>query len=201
MCIKVAVNLENGILLLTSHVTMSGIATLFPAFPSQMPLIERVNLTILRHQHNYFKDWSVDRLESENIPTLARPLSPPLTHEAYQTRIKKNETSRNKRLAYCMDTASTENAPRWAVEFVEQIQSGEISSLTKAKDIASTNWRNHSTDYDSKRAVQLPAENPGTGHQVKRVRQDDETQYQYRKRRATEDRDGMQYIPLFKKNV
>ena len=56
---------------------------------------------------------------------------------------------------------------RWATDFKDKLVSGEISSLTKAKDIACTvHWRNYSTQYDSKRAVQQPTANPGTGHRV-----------------------------------
>ena len=36
--------------------------------------------------------------------------------------------------------------------------------------------------------MQLPVDNPGTGHSIKRTRTDDETQYQYRKRRIEEHR-------------
>ena len=35
---------------------------------------------------------------------------------------------------------------------------------------------------------QQPTANPGTGHRVKRSRQDDETQYQYRKRKVEQER-------------
>ena len=75
---------------------------------------------------------------------------------------------------------------RWAIDFKTQIQSGEIKSITKAKDLASTLWREHSSTYDNKRPVQLPVDNPGTGHSIKRTRTDDETQYQYRKRHIEE---------------
>ena len=36
--------------------------------------------------------------------------------------------------------------------------------------------------------MQLPVDNPSTGHSIKRTRTDDETQYQYRKRRIEEHR-------------
>ena len=77
---------------------------------------------------------------------------------------------------------------RWATDFKDKLLSVEIPSLTKAKDIAAVHWRNYSTQYDSKRAVQQPTANPGTEHRVKRSRQDDETQYQYRKRKAEQER-------------
>ena len=64
---------------------------------------------------------------------------------------------------------------------MQQLQDGRITSLPKAKDVATTHWRNHSATYDAKRAVQLPSTHPGTGHQVKRIRTEEETQYQYRK--------------------
>ena len=56
---------------------------------------------------------------------------------------------------------------RWAIDFKTQIQSGEIKSITKAKDLASTLWREHSSTYDNKRPVQLPVDNHGTGHSIK----------------------------------
>ena len=77
---------------------------------------------------------------------------------------------------------------RWVTDFKSKLVSGEVPSLTKAKDIATVHWRNYSTQYDSKRAVQQPTANPGTGHRVKRSRQDDDTQYQYRKRKAEQER-------------
>ena len=77
---------------------------------------------------------------------------------------------------------------RWSTDFKDKLVSGEIPSLTKAKDIATVHWRNYSTQYDSKRAVQQPTANPGTGHRVKRSRQDDETQYQYRKWKVEQER-------------
>jgi short-subunit dehydrogenase len=51
--------------------------------------------------------------------------------------------------------------------------SREIKSITKAKDLASTLWREHSSTYDNKRAVQLLVDNPGTGDSIKRTRTDD----------------------------
>jgi hypothetical protein len=77
---------------------------------------------------------------------------------------------------------------RWVTDFKNKLVSGEVPSLTKAKDIATVQWRNYSTQYDSKRAVQQPTANPGTGHRVKRSRQDDDTQCQYRKRKAEQER-------------
>ena len=64
---------------------------------------------------------------------------------------------------------------------MQQLQDGRITSLPKAKDVATTHWRNHSATYDAKRAVQLPSTHPGTGHQAKRIHTEEETQYQYRK--------------------
>jgi hypothetical protein len=61
------------------------------------------------------------------------------------------------------------------------LSSGAINSTTKAKDQATILWRENSSSYDSKRAIQVPSQQP-TGHAVKRKRQDDETEYQYRKR-------------------
>ena len=73
-------------------------------------------------------------------------------------------------------------------DFKDKLVSGELPSLTKAKDIATVHWRNYSTQNDSKRAVQQPTANPGTGHRVTRSTQDDETQYQYRKRKVEQER-------------
>ena len=76
-----------------------------------VPLLKRVNITILRHKHNYFKDLSTEQLNDMNIPESARPISPPLTHEMYQTHIRKNEIWRNKRFDFCIASAIAENAP------------------------------------------------------------------------------------------
>ena len=40
----------------------------------------------------------------------------------------------------------------------------------------------------NKRAVQLPVDNPGSGHSIKCTRRDDEAQYQYRKQHIEEHR-------------
>ncbi|VDI46803.1 Hypothetical predicted protein [Mytilus galloprovincialis] len=72
----------------------------------------------------------------------------------------------------------------WASQFLKDISSGTIKSTTKAKDIATILWRQHSNSYDSKRAVQLPSEE--AGHVVKRKRKSTETEYEYRKRRVAE---------------
>jgi hypothetical protein len=77
---------------------------------------------------------------------------------------------------------------RWVTDFKNKLVSGEVPTLTKAKDIATVHWRNYSTQYDSKRAVQQPTAKPVTGHRVKRSRQDDDTKYQYRKRKAEQER-------------
>ena len=63
------------------------------------------------------------------------------------------------------------------------------NSTTKAKDQATILWRENSSSYDSKRAVQVPSQQP-TGHAVKRKRQDDETEYQYRKRLLANTQDN-----------
>jgi hypothetical protein len=69
------------------------------------------------------------------------------------------------------------------------LSSGAINSTTKAKDQATILWRENSSSYDSKRAVQVPSQQP-TGHAVKRKRQDDETEYQYRKRLLANTQDN-----------
>ncbi len=114
--------------------------------------------------------------------------SPPLQADKVRDFISKNEECRNKKLAYCFATASTSTPPAWASTFKTQIQTGEIKSLTKAKQVAVQLWRDNSPSYDKARAVQMPADNPGTCHSIKRVREEDETQYAYRKRRAAETR-------------
>jgi hypothetical protein len=34
---------------------MTGISPLFPAFPKQMSILDRVNITVARHKNDYFK--------------------------------------------------------------------------------------------------------------------------------------------------
>jgi hypothetical protein len=70
--------------------------------------------------------------------------------------------------------ANSDDPPAWALDFIDNLRSGDISSVTKAKDIASDLWRQHSTDYDSNRAVHVKSTDIGTGHTVKRTRQPEE---------------------------
>jgi hypothetical protein len=153
--------------------TRAGIATLFPAFPTQMSLYDRVNITILRHIHNYFKDWPLDKFNLEDIPETARPLQL-VTADICTQHIRKNEPSGNRRLPFCITMANSDDPPAWALDFINNLRSGDISSVTKAKDIASDLWRQHSTDYDSNRAVHVKSTDIGTGHTVKRTRQPEE---------------------------
>ena len=73
--------------------------------------------------------------------------------------------------------------------FYKNCRQGAINSTTKAKDQATILWQENSSSYDSKRAVQVPSQQP-TGHAVKRKRQDDETEYQYRKRLLANTQDN-----------
>jgi ABC-type molybdate transport system substrate-binding protein len=75
--------------------------------------------------------------------------------------------------------ATSENAPNWAKDFLQELSSGVINSTTKAKDQATILWREKSSSHDSKRAVQGPSQQP-TGQAVKRKRQDDEKEDQDR---------------------
>ena len=156
---------------------MTGIASLFPNFP-------RVNIVLTRHKHNYFKDWTDQQLDEAGMDNITRPLQP-ITSELYSTNVKKNEVTRNKKLQYCMTMAASDDSPAWATQFLDNLESGVIKSITEAKDQASTLWRQHSTAYDNRRAVQVPSSEPN-GHATKRKRRDDESEYQYRKRINTQ---------------
>ncbi|CAG2200750.1 unnamed protein product [Mytilus edulis] len=68
------------------------------------------------------------------------------------------------------------NKKPWATQFLADVSSGTIKSTTEAKDAATILWRQHSSSYDSKRAVQLPSEE--AGHVVKRKRKSTETEYE-----------------------
>jgi hypothetical protein len=45
-------------------------------------------------------------------------------------RIKKNEVSRNKKLTHWINMATSENAPNWAKDFLQELSSGAINSTT-----------------------------------------------------------------------
>ena len=64
--------------------------------------------------------------------------------------------------------ANSDDPPAWALDFIDNLRSGDISSVTKAKDIASDLRRQHSTDYDSNRAVHVKSTDIGTGHKIKK---------------------------------
>jgi hypothetical protein len=59
----------------------------------------------------------------------------PHTHTHIQrTCKKKNEVSQNKNMA------TSENAPNWAKDFLQELSSGAINSTTKAKDQATKRY-------------------------------------------------------------
>lgn len=128
---------------------MTGIVSLFPNFLKHKSVIERVNIVITRHKHNYFKDWTDQPLDEAGIDNITRPLQP-ITSELYSTNVKKNEVTRNKKLQYCIAMAASDDSPAWATQFVDDLESGVIKSVTEAKDQASTLWRQHSTAYDGR---------------------------------------------------
>ncbi|CAG2186333.1 unnamed protein product [Mytilus edulis] len=150
-----------------------------------MSVLDRVHIIVTRHNNNYFMNWSTEQLslDQANICAITRPLKP-ITDSSYKENIKKNEVTRNKKLAFCMAKGEAHDPEPWATQFVTDVSSGTIRSTTKAKDAATILWRQHSNSYDSKRAVQLPSEE--AGHVVKRKRKSTETEYEYRKRRVAE---------------
>ena len=75
---------------------MTGISSLFPAFPKQMSILDRVNITVARHKMTILKTGH------HNI---TRPIEP-VTPAIYSERIKKNEVSRNKKLTHCINMAT-----------------------------------------------------------------------------------------------
>ena len=173
------------VLICNTRNTMTSIASLFPAFPKQMSVLDRVNIIVCRHKNNYFKEWSTEQLDAAGIDDITRPLQP-ITSDIYSANVKKNELTRNKKLQYCLDQGTSDNPPTWATDFIRDLQTDVINGVTSAKDTATTLWRQHSSLYDSKRAVQMPSSQPN-GHAVKRKRQSNETEYQYRKRVHTEN--------------
>jgi hypothetical protein len=53
----------------------------------------------------------------------------PVTPQIYSERIKKNEVSRNKKLTHCINMATSENAPNWAKDFLQELSSGAWTAL------------------------------------------------------------------------
>ena len=100
---------------------MTGISSLFPALPKQMSILDRVNITVARHKNDYFKNWTSQQLY--DIDNITRPIEP-VTPEIYSERIKKNEVSRNKKMTHCINMATSENAPNWAKDFLQELSSG-----------------------------------------------------------------------------
>jgi hypothetical protein len=44
-------------------------------------------------------------------------------------------------MTHCINMATSENAPNWAKDFLQELSSGAINSTTKAKDQATILWR------------------------------------------------------------
>ena len=97
-----------------------------------MSILDRVNITVARHKNDYFKNWTSQQLD--DIDNITRPIEPVMP-EIYSERIKKNEVNRNKKLTHCINMATSENAPKWAKDFLQELSSGAINSTTKAKKI------------------------------------------------------------------
>ncbi|CAC5370580.1 unnamed protein product [Mytilus coruscus] len=117
-----------------------------------------------------------------NICFTTRPITP-ITESIYKENIKKNEITRNKKLAFCTAKGADDSEP-WATQYEADISAGTITSTTLAKDVATILWCKHSNTYDSKRAIQVPSEE--AGHVVKCKRKSTETENQYGKRRVPE---------------
>ena len=109
---------------------MTGISSLFPAFPKQMSILDRVNITVARHKNDYFKNWTSQQLD--DIDKITRPIEP-VTPEIHSERIKKKEVSRNKKLTHCINMATSENAPNWAKDFLQELSSGLSTLQLKPK--------------------------------------------------------------------
>jgi hypothetical protein len=94
---------------------------------------------------------------------ITRPIEP-VTPAIYSERIKKNEVSRNKKLTHCINMATSENAPNWAKDFLQELSSGAINSTTKAKKIKQPycDGKIHPAT-----TAKEPSQQP-TGHAVKR---------------------------------
>ena len=46
---------------------MTGISSLFPAFPKQMFILDRVNINVARHKNDYFKNWTSQQLDDSIV--------------------------------------------------------------------------------------------------------------------------------------
>ena len=77
---------------------MAGIKELFNPFPRNTSVWDRVDITVKRHECNYFLNYSQEQLEE--IPLAWRP-PVVVTKELYDDCVKKNERARNKKVGVC----------------------------------------------------------------------------------------------------
>ena len=145
---------------------------LFNSFPKNTSVWERVEITVKRHERNYFLDFSAEALD--DIPLAWRPRVV-VTQEIYSEFVKKNEVARNKKLAFVVGQNDD-----WAKRFKEKVRNGTIPNMTKAKDEAADLWARHSADYDKSRAVHVPSAS-GRGHTVERKRVNFDNDAEYRR--------------------
>jgi hypothetical protein len=85
---------------------MAGISSLFPDFPKQMSVMDRVKIIIQRHKNNYFKNWSTQELDDADVCHIPRPLQD-ITDNIFKEHIKKNEVTRNRKLQFCIVAAES----------------------------------------------------------------------------------------------
>ena len=144
----------------------------FKALGKSMSVEEKVTVLVRRHEHNYFVGMSADQLQA--FTEEVRPTKP---IQEQDVTLSKNERLLIKKLAWVWGS-DTEVCQA----FKDQVRSGEIKSITMAKEEAAKLWKTNSSLYDASRATHAPGtDNNPRG--VKRIRLSGETDYQYRKRR------------------
>jgi hypothetical protein len=63
--------------IILTKINMTGISSLFPAFPKQMSILDRVNITVARHKNDYFKNWTSQQFDDiDNITRLVELIAP-----------------------------------------------------------------------------------------------------------------------------
>jgi hypothetical protein len=109
---------------------MAGMSSLFPDFPKQIPVMDRVKIIIQRHKNNYFKDGSTQELDDADVSHITRPLQD-ITDNIFKEHIKKNEVTRNRKLQFCLEAAESDNPPTWATQFWHVIVDAKLVRARK----------------------------------------------------------------------
>ena len=160
----------------------------FKSFPRTTSIADQIQITSTRFINNFYAG-----IKAEDLATIHHTLRPeiPIRDDDHlKTIISKPELLKIKKLSWVWSQDA-----HWATEFKDRVKSGQLSSLTKAKNEALDLYKTYCEDYDGSRATRA------AGIYRKRSRTDEETNMEYRRKLAVQHILSPQKMIAFKDEV